>query len=70
MILAKNITDFSNLAILLYQMIHSKYISLKFNVLALYEWKTFLSVAIPIGSLITMEWICYELFTIQAGRLS
>jgi len=37
--------------------------------LALKEWWVYLKVAIPIGCLLTLEWIGYEAYTIQASFL-
>jgi len=33
------------------------------------KWIEFLKVAIPIGSILTLEWLCYEMYTIQAAHL-
>lgn len=38
--------------------------------LAFKEWGSFLKIVVPVGSLLTLEWLSYELFTFQASNLS
>ena len=64
--LARILTESMNLSII-YYLVNKKKINvrcpIKLTKLAFREWGNFLKFAVPIGSLLTLEWFSYELFT-------
>ncbi|EAR86218.1 MATE efflux family protein (macronuclear) [Tetrahymena thermophila SB210] len=70
--IARIITEAMNLSIVYYLVCKNRInerCSIQLTKLAFQEWGSFLKFAIPIGSLLTLEWFSYELFTLQASNL-